>query len=80
MTHTTEMRALSAEEIDFVAGGDRHSSGGNTTNTITQINHGTAVAIGGGHENDGSAVAFNKQSNNAVILNNSPVLVLGFGG
>ncbi len=70
MTHTTEMRALSAEEIDFVAGGGypshkEPSSGTTNTVLVNQQNFGGAVALGL------IAGAANIQTNVAVISNGS---------
>ncbi len=70
MTYTNEMRPLSAMEIDFVAGAGYPSKpSGGTTIDVHQSNIGGAVALGF------VAVAVNKQTNNSIILNDSPVFV-----
>lgn len=73
MTYASEMRALSFEEIDAVAGAGYcppappPSSGGNIT--VTQSNYGTASATSW----CGCATAFNVQTNVANI--NSPIKI-----
>lgn len=64
---TYEMRALSTEEIDAVAGA------GGSTNTITvmQSNSGMATAT----SYSGNAIAVNKQANNSIVLNQSSVKI-----
>ncbi len=79
---TNAIRTLSAEEISAVAGAG-FSCGCPTpapapavpTNsiTVTQSNTGTATATA----TCGNAVAFNEQSNNSVVLNQSSVKIGG---
>ncbi len=61
-----EMRTLSAEEIEAVAGAQSIN-----TITVTQSNLGNATAYSSG----GDAIAVNKQKNNSIVLNQSSVKI-----